>query len=43
VSADQREHGIGVPIDVYTKSRIEKRAEAAEKLEKAVLKPMLKP
>lgn len=38
VSADQRGHGIGVAIDVYTKSPIKKRASAAEQLEKAVLK-----
>jgi hypothetical protein len=32
-SADQRGHGIGVAIDVYTKTELDKRAEAAEKLE----------
>lgn len=37
VSADQRGHGIGVALDVYTKSSIEKRRGAAEKLEQAVL------
>jgi len=37
VSADQRGHGIGVAIDVYTKSAMSTRAEAAEQLEKAVL------
>ena len=36
VAADQRGHGIGVALDVYTKAAIGKRAEAAEKLEKAV-------
>ncbi len=37
VSADQRGHGIGVALDVYTHSCLEQRAEAAERLEKAVL------
>jgi integrase len=37
VSADQRGHGIGVAIDVYTKSALTKRADAAERLENAVL------
>jgi integrase len=37
VAADQRGHGIGVAIDVYTKAALAKRAEAAERLEKAVL------
>jgi hypothetical protein len=37
VSADQRGHGIGVAIDVYTKSAFAKRADAAERLENAVL------
>ena len=37
VAADQRGHGIGVAIDVYTKAALSKRAEAAEQLEKAVL------
>ncbi|MGH7971690.1 MAG: tyrosine-type recombinase/integrase [Limisphaerales bacterium] len=37
VSADQRGHGIGVAIDVYTKAALSRRAEAAEQLEKAVL------
>jgi integrase len=37
VSADQRGHGIGVAIDVYTKAALEKRAEAAEALESAVV------
>ena len=39
VSADQRGHGIGVAIDVYTKSALTKRADAAELLENAVLNP----
>jgi integrase len=39
VSADQRGHGIGVALDVYTKSALTKRAEAAERLENAVLTP----
>ncbi len=37
VSADQRGHGIGVAIDVYTKAALTTRAEAAELLETAVL------
>ncbi len=37
VAADQRGHGIGVAIDVYTKVALSRRAEAAEQLEKAVL------
>jgi integrase len=36
VTADQRGHGIGVALDVYTKAAIGKRAEAAEKLENSV-------
>src|SRR5262249_50739872 len=36
VAADQRGHGIGVALDVYTKAALTKRAEAAEKLEKSV-------
>lgn len=42
VSADQRGHGIGVAIDVYTKSPLKKRASAAEQLEKAVLKKKIR-
>jgi len=37
VAADQRGHGIGVAIDVYTKAALSTRAKAAEKLETAVL------
>lgn len=37
VSADQRGHGIGVSIDVYTKTSIEKKASVAKKLEDSVL------
>jgi hypothetical protein len=37
VSADQRGHGIGVALDVYTKSSMKDRAMAAKKLEDAVL------
>jgi integrase len=37
VAADQRGHGIGVALDVYTKSSIEERAVAANQLEEAVL------
>jgi integrase len=36
VAADQRGHGIGVALDVYTKAALTKRAEAAEQLEKSV-------
>ena len=36
VAADQRGHGIGVALDVYTKASLGRRAEAGEKLEKAV-------
>jgi integrase len=36
VAADQRGHGIGVALDVYTKAALTKRAEAAEELEKSV-------
>lgn len=39
VSADQRGHGIGVALDVYTHSSVEARRAAAEILEKAVLAP----
>jgi len=37
VAADQRGHAIGVAIDVYTKAALSRRAEAAERLENAVL------
>ena len=37
VSADQRGHGIGVSLDVYTKASIAKKALAARKLEKSAL------
>jgi len=37
VAADQRGHGIGVALDVYTKSSIEDRAVAAKQLEESVL------
>ena len=36
VSADQRGHGIGISLDVYTKAALPKRAEAAKKLEISV-------
>ena len=36
VSADQRGHGIGVALDVYTKSSMKDRAEAAKQLEDSV-------
>lgn len=38
VAADQRGHGIGVALDVYTRSTIKDRAAAAKRLEKSVLK-----
>ena len=37
VAADQRGHGIGVALDVYTKSTIEDRMIAAKQLEESVL------
>jgi hypothetical protein len=37
VSADQRGHGIGVSLDVYTSSSIGQKAIAAKKLEDSVL------
>ena len=37
VAADQRGHGIGVSLDVYTKSAFNKKMDAADQLEKAVL------
>lgn len=37
VAADQRGHAIGVAIDFYTKAALSRRAEAAERLETAVL------
>lgn len=37
VAADQRGHGIGVSLDVYTKSAFGKKMDAADQLEKAVL------
>jgi integrase len=42
VAADQRGHGIGVAIDVYTQSTIKDRAAAAKRLEKSVLKDKTK-
>jgi integrase len=39
VSADQRGHGIGVAMDVYTKSSLEARRNAAAKLQASILKP----
>lgn len=38
VAADQRGHGIGVALDVYTKSSIKDRLTAAKRLETSVLK-----
>lgn len=37
VAADQRGHGIGVSLNVYTKSAFRKKTDAADQLEKAVL------
>jgi len=37
VAADQRGHGIGVSLDVYTKTALAKRLEASDHLEKGVL------
>lgn len=37
VAADQRGHGIGVSLDVYTKTDIKQRAAVAKKLENSVL------
>lgn len=43
VSADQRGHGVGVSLDVYTVSALSEKREAANKLEAAVLrKPEVK-
>ena len=36
VAADQRGHGIGVALDVYTKASLTRRAEAAEELQNSV-------
>ncbi len=36
VSADQRGHGIGVALDVYTRSSVETRRGAAEVLESSI-------
>ncbi len=37
VAADQRGHGIGVALDVYTKTELSTRAEAAKQLEESIL------
>jgi integrase len=37
VAADQRGHGIGVALDVYTKAALSTRAEAAKVLEESIL------
>jgi hypothetical protein len=39
VAADQRGHGIGVALNVYTKSSIEERTEAGKPLEESILTP----
>jgi integrase len=38
VAADQRGHGIGVSMEVYTRSDMEQKKEAVNKLEAAVLR-----
>ena len=38
VAADQRGHGIGVGLEVYTNSDMEQKKEAVKKLEAAVLR-----
>jgi hypothetical protein len=38
VASDQRGHGIGVSLDVYTSSDMEQKKEALQKLEAAVLR-----
>ena len=43
VSADQSGHGIGVALDVYTKSSMEDRATAAKQLEDSVLTSAIRP
>ena len=42
VSADQRGHGIGVALDVYTKSSIEDRSTAAKQLQESVLTKLVR-
>ena len=37
VQADQRGHGLGVGMEVYTKTTTEARTEAARQLEESVL------
>ena len=39
VAADQRGHGIGVSLDVYTQADFKQKAAAAKKLEDFVLQP----
>ncbi len=43
VSADQRGHGIGVSLDVYTKSNIQQKGVAAKKLEDSVYRRKVVP
>jgi hypothetical protein len=38
VAADQRGHGIGVSLDVYTISALEQKRQAVKKLESAVIR-----
>jgi integrase len=39
VAADQRGHGIGVALNVYTRTSLNERAQAAEDLENAIFEP----
>ena len=43
VSADQRGHGIGVSLDVYTKSNIQQKGVAAKKLEDSIYRRKVVP
>ena len=43
VSADQRGHGIGVSLDVYTKSNIQQKGVAAKKLEDSIFRRKVVP
>ena len=43
VSADQRGHGIGVSLDVYTKSNIPQKGVAAKKLEDSIYRRKVVP
>jgi len=43
VASDQRGHGIGVSLDVYTSSDLEQKRAAVKKLEAAVLRKPKQP